>query len=191
MSAAQQAVQAHLEASFGAGRVKVAPCAEEIALTRLPHLRLATVAPTVDRPYGVYATIGCWDVVHDGEHGIEFVILGDPLDERRHLLRLAMVAFYHANDDESFRLDVGHTMPLGEPWLPGSTLDSVLVSLPYPLGPDFEMCDWAGGQARLLWLLPITTAEREYRHAHDLEALEQRFDEASIDFADPSRDSVV
>lgn len=188
---AQEAVRAHLEECFGPRRVHVGPCTEEIALTRLPNLRLATVEPAGDRPYAVYATIGSWDVVRHGEHGIEFVILGYEQDRADHLQRLAMVAHYHANDDESFELDHGHTLPLGEPWLPGSTLDTVLVSLPYPLGPDFEVCEWEGGHARMLWLLPISDAEREFGRTHDLESLESRFDQARIDYLDPNRPSVV
>ena len=71
------------------------------------------------------------------------------------------------------RLDHGHTVPIGEPWLPGSACDHLLVSLPYPFGPELEMCRWDGGHARLLWLLPITEAERDFRTEHDLRDRQQ------------------
>jgi hypothetical protein len=38
------------------------------------------------------------------------------------------------------RLGLGHTLPIGEPWLPESACDHWLVSLPYPFGPDLQTC---------------------------------------------------
>ena len=100
-------------------------------------------------------------------------------------------ACWDAVHEETYRLDIGHTVPLGEPYAPGATVDHFLVSLPYPFGPDLEVCEWEGGHARLLWLLPITEAEKRFRHEHDLEALEQRFDDAGIHYWDLERASVV
>jgi hypothetical protein len=128
--------------------------------------------------------------VHTGEHGLEFLLIA-PDEAERHVLSIAMNAYYHANPDVSFRLDHGHTVPIGEPWSPGSPCDHMLVSLPYPLGPDFEVCEWDGGHARLLWLLPITEAERDFKAEHGLEALEQRFDDAALEYWDAARASVV
>lgn len=65
------------------------------------------------------------------------------------------------------------------------------MSLPYPFGPDFEVCAWKDGHTRILWLLPITPAERDLMVSAGLEALESRYDESEIDFADPNRESVV
>ena len=39
--------------------------------------------------------------------------------------------------------------------------------------------------------LPITEAERDFTRARGLEALEQRFMDARLDFADPNRPSVA
>jgi hypothetical protein len=100
---------------------------------------------------------------------------------------LAMLTAYHANH----QLDYAHTLPIGEPWVPGSTLDHVLISTPYPLGPDFETCAAAGAHAHFTWALPITSAERDFKAAHGLEALEQRFEEASLEYWNPRRESVV
>jgi Suppressor of fused protein (SUFU) len=58
-------------------------------------------------------------------------------------------------------------------------------------GPEFEMCHWERGHARILWLLPITESERDFRGEHGLEALEQRFDDASLHYWDPQRAAVV
>lgn len=43
-----------------------------------------------------------------------------------------------------------HNMPIGEPWVPGSTCDHLLISLPYLHGPDLEHCTLPGGHARIL-----------------------------------------
>jgi Suppressor of fused protein (SUFU) len=56
---------------------------------------------------------------------------------------------------------------------------------------DFEMCHWEHGHARILWLLPITESERDFRTAHGLEALEQRFDDARLQYWDARRSAVV
>ncbi|NUR46959.1 MAG: hypothetical protein HOV71_02375 [Hamadaea sp.] len=58
-----------------------------------------------------------------------------------------------------------------------------------PWGPQFETCPLPAGHARILWLLPITEAERDFKRDHGLEALEQRFDDAAIMPADPYRRS--
>lgn len=66
------------------------------------------------------------------------------------------------------------------------------MSLPYPFGPEFEICKWNGGaHAQILWLLPITAAEKDFRRDNGLEELEARFEEHAIDPADPKRASVA
>jgi hypothetical protein len=65
------------------------------------------------------------------------------------------------------------------------------VSLPYPYGPEFEICRWDAGHARILWLLPITVGERDFRAEHGLEALEQHFDAAGLHYWDPHRPPLV
>jgi len=100
-----------------------------------------------------------------------------------------MTAYYHAGPPIQ-HLDLGHTVPIGEPWLPGSSCDHLLVSLPYPFGPDLESCSWDGGHARLLWMLPITDAEREYKTQNGLDALEERLEQAAVHPTDGGRPSV-
>jgi hypothetical protein len=43
----------------------------------------------------------------------------------------------------------------------------------------------------LLWLLPITKAERDFKVERGLEALECRFDEVGLHYWEAGRDSVV
>ena len=98
-----------------------------------------------------------------------------------------MAAWYHGQ----YALGLGHTFPIGEPWLPGSRCPFFLVSLPYPFGPELEVCNSADGQARILWLVPITAVERNFKAREGLEALEQRFDECRLEYWRPNRESVV
>ncbi|WP_367325969.1 suppressor of fused domain protein [Streptomyces sp. HUAS ZL42] len=119
-------------------------------------------------------------------HGLEFVMTAHVRDQR-FIDLMAMIAYYHCG---GHRLDLEHSMPIGEPWVPGSTCDHLLISLPYLHGPDLEHCPLPGGHARILWTLPVTTAEIEFRRRHGHEALEQLFDEAEIIPTDPFRSSV-
>lgn len=48
-------------------------------------------------------------------------------------------------------------MPIGEPWVPGSPCDHLLISLAYFHGPDLEHCPLPEGHARMLWTLPVTS----------------------------------
>jgi hypothetical protein len=54
-----------------------------------------------------------------------------------------MVAYYHATSGD-YRLDHGHTVPIGRPWIRGSSCDHLLLSLPYPWGPELETCTVRG-----------------------------------------------
>lgn len=136
-----------------------------------------------------YATVGVWDATQADGVGLEFLLSASHQTDRAVEL-LAMSAHYHAGPP-SQRLDVGHTVPVGEPWLPGSACDHLLVSLPYPYGTELEHCAWPRGHARHVWLLPITAAERSYKATQGVEALEQALEAAGIIPTDPQRASVV
>ncbi|MCA9598373.1 MAG: suppressor of fused domain protein [Myxococcales bacterium] len=98
---------------------------------------------------------------------------------------LAAVAHYHRT---GATLDVGHTVNFGRPWLPNSTCEYGLLSLPYLDGPKLEWL--AEPEVRFLWLLPVTKREVDFKRKMGLEALEQRFEESGLDFLDPTRESV-
>ena len=104
-----------------------------------------------------------------------------------------MVAYYHANPgDETFRLDLHHTLPLGEPYLdPRSQLTHWLVSRPYPFGLDLETCHVGDVHVDLYWVLPISESEKQLVRAESVEALEERLEAAAIDPYDPLREPVV
>ncbi|MGW2787546.1 suppressor of fused domain protein [Streptomyces populi] len=132
-------------------------------------------------------TAGCWAAMEKDGHGLEFVMTAHVRDQR-FIDLMAMIAYYHCG---GHRLDLEHSMPIGEPWVPGSTCDHLLISPPYLHGPDLEHCSVPGGHARILWTLPVTTAEIEFRRRHGHEALERLFDEAEIIPTDPFRASVA
>lgn len=100
-----------------------------------------------------------------------------------------MIAFYHAGAENGV-LGRRHTVPIGDPWLPGSACDHMLLLEPF-LFPELERCDDARGHVQVLWLLPITEAERDFKIAHGADALIERFETADLEYWLPERKSVV
>jgi len=133
-----------------------------------------------------YATSGM--SLPDDDEPLELHLLArttpQPVDDLVELMTI--VAHYHRTGR---RVGLGHTVNFGRPWLPDSTCTSGLISLPYLDGPKLEWSE--SPPTRFLWLLPITVAEREFRHRHGLEALEDRFEASGFDYLDPARSSVV
>ncbi|WP_416978942.1 suppressor of fused domain protein [Streptomyces sp. T028] len=118
---------------------------------------------------------------------LEFVLTAHVRDQL-FIDLMAMIAYYHCGGHQ---LDLERSMPIGGPWAPGSACDRLLISLPFLHGPDLEHCPLPGGHARILWALPVTAAEIEFRRREGHEALEQLFDDAEIVPTDPLRASVV
>jgi suppressor of fused protein SUFU len=152
----------------------------------LPHFRVLRVSPGSRCNLWVYVSSGAWDVDRDQQSGLEFMIFAHE-ESPRHVELLAMSAHYHLNHD----LDLGHTYPIGEPWLEGSACDHMLVSLPYPFGEELELCEVDEGHIHLYWLLPITLAERQFKATNGLEALEQLFEDRELEYWRADRPSVV
>lgn len=134
-----------------------------------------------------YATCGMSQP--EDEERIELHLMARPTADgpRPELVELlTVVAHFHRTGS---RLGLGHTVNFGRPWLPGSSCTHGLVSLPYLDGPDLEWLD--APRVRFLWLIPITEAELQLKKAQGLEALEERFEAARLDYLDPGRPSVV
>ncbi|MFI6009188.1 suppressor of fused domain protein [Streptomyces sp. NPDC051243] len=185
---AAEAVESHVRAFFEGHSVDVVDC--DLGPERrgtVPDLRVLVVGPGPRTDSWAYVTAGCWAASESDGHGLEFVMTA-PVRDQRFIDLMAMIAYYHCG---GHRLDVEHSMPIGEPWIPGSTCDHLLISLPYLHGPGLEQCPLPGGDTRILWTLPVTTAEIEFRRRHGHEALEQLFDEAGIIPTDPFRASVA
>ncbi len=101
---------------------------------------------------------------------------------------LTIVAHYHLTGDY---LDLGHTVNFGRPWLNASTCEYGLISLPYLDGPKLEWMEAYPAKIRFLWLVPITRAEREFKVAKGVEALEEQFEKTNFQYTDPNRPSVI
>lgn len=113
---------------------------------------------------------------------LEFALCGR--DQRDRCVELVtMVAWYHLRQG----LGLGHTLPIGEPWLPGASADHLLVSVPYPFGPELELVRVGTQHRHLLWLVPITAGERAFKIANGLDALEQRFEDGGLEYWNPFR----
>jgi hypothetical protein len=151
-----------------------------------PHFRVLRVAPQRPDDLWTYVSVGGWAGTAELGRGLEFVISTHG-ETPRAVELLAMTAHYHRGDV----LGLGDTLPVGEPWLPGSTCDHLLVSLPYPYGQDLQTCHVGDRHVDFLWLLPITAAERAFKAANGLEALESRFDQAALRYWEPERASVI
>lgn len=154
------------------------------AAVELPRLRVAEFAPGPKTDLWVYATVGAWEARDDPR--LEFLITA-PAQDQRHVELVTMAAWYHGRHG----LGAGHTLPIGEPWLTGSTCEFFLVSLPYPFGPQLEVCNFSDWHLHVLWLLPITATERAFKVREGLEALEQRFEACGLEYWVPERASVV
>ncbi len=152
----------------------------------VPGLRIACIGPGPNTEFWMYVSIGAWEMQRAAESTLEFFIIA-PEENLRHVELLTMTAWYHGTDC----LGLGHTFPIGGPWLEGSNCTFMLVSLPYTFGPMLERCEVDGTEIKLLWLLPITQAEREFKAAHGLEELEQLFEAKGVEYWNPRRASVV
>ncbi|OII63107.1 Suppressor of fused protein (SUFU) [Streptomyces sp. CC53] len=182
-----EAVETHVRTFFTGHPVEAVDCDPGAAGREAPGLRVLVVGPGPRGDSWAYATVGCAVAKEQGGHGVEFVMTAHVRDQRFVEL-MTMLALYHHS---GHRLDVEHSMPIGEPWVPGSTCDHVLLSRPYLHGPGLEHCPLPGGHVRILWALPVTAAEIAFRRRHGHEALEQLLEEAAIIPTDPFRPSAA
>ena len=152
----------------------------------LPDFKVVAVAPGPKCNLWTYLSLGAWEIAHCPTHRHEFFIIAEEPDPS-HVETLAMLTYYHRNH----RLGLGHTLPNGRPWLPESTLDHFLISLPYTFGPDLEEFAFRDVEVQVLWALPITESEKRFRHDKGLEDLEVLFEENELDYWNPLRAPVV
>lgn len=171
---------------FEGCHIEVFTCEPGPILATNPHFRALRVAPKSSGGLWTYVSVGGWAATPDLSHGLEFIVTV-PAETPRAVELLAMTVYYHHRG----QLGLGHTYPIGEPWLPDSRCDHILVSLPYPFGPELQRGHVGDRHVDFLWLLPITKAEREFKVANGLEALEERFDAAGLRYCEVERTSVA
>lgn len=146
---------------------------------------VAKFPPRKSRNAWTYATSGMSD---DDLNGLELYLLS-PVETSRHVELLAAIAHFHRTGQ---RLDLNHTVNFGRPWFPDSDCDHGLISLPYLDGPALEWMNVTHGRSvRILWLIPITRAEKEFAVKNGAETIESRFESAQFNYLDPFRKSVV
>lgn len=186
MSERASAVEAHARRYFEGHAAKVRVWPRGPMARSHPDFRVIEFAPGPRSGLWTYVSVGALDLDSSGGTPLEFLLCAEHPTERAVEL-LTMAAWYHSTDG----LGLGHTMPIGEAWIPGASCDHFLISLPYPYGPELELVPVGGERAHILWLLPITRAERDYAATHGPEALEKLFDDNTIDFWVADRPSVV
>lgn len=154
----------------------------------ISDFKIIRIEPVEEGGPWIYITSGAWEIDVEEQYRCEFFIIS-PSESSLHVETLTMLVYFHA----TFRkLKIGDVVDIGKSWLENSELKDLLISLPYPYGPKLENCLLSNGMLiKFLWLLPITLKERCFLGHEGLEALEQSFDEAAIDFLNPNRVSVI
>jgi hypothetical protein len=176
------AVRQHYEAFFDReGEELTWP--HGVGAHRMGAFRVLEVPPNERTPLFTYASVGAFAL---REPCIELVLLTGERSARAVEL-VATAAAYH----QATGLSVGDRMPLGRPWLAGSTCDAFLVSPPHPLGATFERARGGTRPVRVLWLMPITPAERRFAAENGVAELELRFEDAPVEHWVAGRPSVV
>jgi hypothetical protein len=156
------------------------------ARSRLGPFRVLRIPPNDETGLWTYASVGAFALGPPGTESLEFVLLMQQPSDRGVEL-VTMAATYHHTE----HLALGQRLPIGEPWLPGATCDAFLVSRPHPFGATLEHLRVGPHQVHVTWLLPITPPERRLAAQQGLESLEQRFDDAPVEYWRLDRPSVV
>ena len=186
MDAHSDIVEVHVRSFFRGHRVSAKSWKRGPLCGEGTSFRVLEVAPGPVSGLWNYVSVGAANLPSKAGDPLEFVLAMESSSDRGIEL-ITMVAWYHGKES----LGVGHTIPVGEQWLSGSTCDHLLVCLPYPFGPGLEAIRDSRERARILWILPITKAERDFKVSRGLEALESIFDSRAIRFWDVKRASVV
>jgi hypothetical protein len=187
MSGHENALRSHYEQHWGRA-AKVHRVSEGPLWDLPPDYHGIAFAPRASDGYSrlwTYATCG---MSQPGDSPAIEVFIESPVESLRVVELLTMTAHYHRTGRT---LGWSHTVYFGTPWLPDSQCDHGLLSLPYLDGPKLEKAALPGIEVQVLWLIPITKDEREYKISHGLEALEQLFEKSKSDYSDPRRQSVL
>jgi hypothetical protein len=187
-SVIRSAIRGHVRTFWSNSRIVEEQWEEGPIQENVPGFQILKVLPTVAGRPIVYLTDGCFVVDPTRHIKCEFFLIS-PTEESQHAETLTMLANFHA--DARYRLDVGSVVNIGQPWMPGSQCDHFLISIPYPYGPKLEWLRLSDICVRFLWALPVTPREAAFVELNGLEALEQRFDEVTLDYMNPVRTSVI
>jgi hypothetical protein len=131
-----------------------------------------------------YATVG---LSFAGRGRFEVFILSATQDRKNVELLYALSHFHITGEPLGF----GHTVNLGRSLVAESPLEYGLLSAPYMEPEGFDVLSLEAGEVWFAWLLPITEAERDFKIAQGIEALENALEAARVDYLNPFRPSVV
>ncbi|WP_405536866.1 suppressor of fused domain protein [Streptomyces sp. NBC_00075] len=181
------ALEGHVRKFWDGHIVEPAPWGRGPILERVPKFSAYRVLPQRAGEAWVYVTVGS-SVDGSEVGGIEFFVMS-PVADEIHSETLAMVSHYHSF--EAHRLSIGSIINIGRPWMSDSPMDHLLVSLPYPYGPQLEWAPPEAGGARFLWLLPIHRSEADFIKRETLDEFESILDSKGVNVLDPHRDPVA
>lgn len=181
-------LDAHIRSYFVGHKINHIPLTDGKIRQVLPRLSFLEIQPGPIGQLWWYISYGAWEIIHDDLRPIEFV-LAAPEQSSRQVQLLGHLAYY--NSFSKGRLDIGHTVPIGESWLQGSPCVHLLISHPYPLGRRFENCATEDFNIRLLWALPITEGERMFKIKNGLEALEKIFAQHKLKYWASDRQTLI
>lgn len=143
--------------------------------------------PSPSRDMWTYSTC-CMSKPNDAPPIELHLFASSPSDS--HIEILTAVAHYHRT---GCRIDLGDSVNIGRPWLPGSKCGFGLISLPYLDGPCVEnlVLSDRGVTVKCYWLVPITQREMEFKKSAGVDALERELERANFNYLDLMRKSVV
>jgi hypothetical protein len=142
-------------------------------------------APRQERRMWTYAT-SCMSKQEDADPLELHMFSRDESEEIVELL--TATAHFHRTGKT---LGFGHTVNFGKPWQRQSVCDHGLISLPYLDGPSLENLNIGSKLLNCYWLIPITKSEVKFKKKFELEALEQKLEDHTFDYLNPTRPSVV
>jgi hypothetical protein len=186
--AVRSAIREHVQNFWPSSTIHEEQWKEGPIQENVPGLRVLRVKSRITGRPVIYVTNGCFTVEPSHHVRHEFLLIS-PKQTSQHVETLTMLANFHA--DERYRLHVGSVVSIGDPWIPDSRCDNLLISIPYPYGPKLEWLRLPDICVRFLWALPITGREAAFVELNGLEALEEKFDSGRVDYLNPARSSVI
>src|SRR5690349_2812729 len=139
------AIHRHVNAFFGGHESAIRSFDKGPIREVVPGFHAIEIAPGPRSDVWTYVSVGAGFPRGAADELLELVATAEQ-PAARHVELLAMTAHYHLT---GATLGVGHTIPIGEPLMPGSVLDHLLVSLPYPFGPELEVLELGAHLVRL------------------------------------------
>lgn len=152
----------------------------------LPHFQVVEISPGARNASWVYVTAGLSGQEVPADKRCEFLLHAEHADSA-HVRLLCLLAWFHLTGET---LGIGQVMEIGEPWVPGSILDRLLVCRLH-LHPEIEVIRPKTHHAHVHWVLPLSPWEHAYLCAHGLDALEELFAARRIEFANPFRHGCI